>query len=110
MEKIELTKDLLKGLLDKSRPTVKYNTIEFFNRVQLAKVLLAQVIEEEREFLGDKYEGQYDELYNSLADFKLYDEKQQEKETREEVKQYKFRKVTKEEHEEWRIDSYDEIL
>ena len=67
--KIELTKDLLKGLLDKSRPTVKYNTIEFFNRVQLAKVLLAQIIEEEREFLGDKYEGQYDELYNSLADF-----------------------------------------
>lgn len=69
MEKTELTKDLLIGLLDKSRPTVKYNTIEFFNRVQLAKVLLAQIIEEEREFLGDKYEGQYDELYNSLADF-----------------------------------------
>ena len=74
MEKIELTKDLLKGLLDKSRPTIKYNTIEFFNRVQLAKLLLSQIIEEEREFLGDKYEGQYDELYNSLADFKIYNE------------------------------------
>ena len=37
-------------------------------------------------------------------------EKQQDKETREEIKKYKFRKVTKEEHEEWRIDSYDEIL
>lgn len=73
MEKIEVTKDLLKGLLDKSRPTIKYNTIEFFNRVQLAKALLLQVIEEEIEILGDKYEGQYDELYNSLADFKIYE-------------------------------------
>lgn len=37
-------------------------------------------------------------------------EKQRDKELKEEVKQYKFRRVTKEEHEEWRIDSYDEIL
>ena len=36
--------------------------------------------------------------------------RQQDKEMEEEIKQYKFRKVTKEEHEEWRIDSYDEIL
>ena len=37
-------------------------------------------------------------------------EKQRDKELKEEVKQYKFRRVTKEEHEEWRIDSYEQIL
>ena len=74
MEKIQLTKDLLKGLLDKSRPTIKYNTIELFDRVQLTNALLSQIIEEEIELLGDKYEGQYNELYNSLVDFKIYNE------------------------------------
>ena len=37
-------------------------------------------------------------------------EKQRDKELKEEVKQYKFRRVTKEEQEEWRIDSYEQIL
>ena len=75
MNETKLTKDLIKVFLDHQRPNVKNNTIELYDRVQLTKLLLAQVIEEEKELMGDNYKGQYDELYHSLFDLKFkYDE------------------------------------
>ena len=75
MNETKLTKDLIKVFLDHQRPNVKNNTIDLYDRVQLTKLLLAQVIEEEKELMGDNYKGQYDELYHSLFDLKSkYDE------------------------------------
>ena len=68
MNETKLTKDLIKVFLDHQRPNVKNNTIDLYDRVQLTKLLLAQVIEEEKELMGDNYKGQYDELYHSLFD------------------------------------------
>ena len=75
MNETKLTKDLIKVFLDHQRPNVKNNTIDLYDRVQLTKLLLAQVIEEEKELMGDNYKGQYDELHDSLFDLKSkYDE------------------------------------
>ena len=75
MNETKLTKDLIKVFLDHQRPNVKNNTIDLYDRVQLTKLLLAQVIEEEKELMGDNYKGQYDELYHSLFDLEnKYDE------------------------------------
>ena len=68
MNETKLTKDLIRVFLDHQRPNVKNNTIDLYDRVQLTKLLLAQVIEEEKELMGDNYKGQYDELYHSLFD------------------------------------------
>lgn len=63
---------LLLDLLDTSRESVNSNLtgilITSGNNIQLARLLLIQVIEEEIELMGDKYTDEYDKLYDVLFD------------------------------------------
>ena len=61
---------LLLDSLDSSRESVNSNLtgilITSGNNIQLARLLLIQVIEEEIELMGDKYTDEYDKLYDVL--------------------------------------------